>query len=255
MKKMNILFYNIGLIFTSVLVLSCNSNNTKIDIVQFTKYKKFNEYLMKGEGVVTTEDSLLNKYLFVHKSNNDSIVIYQPNLKIRHIYYNKGGIWINKNVYYDKDLGDTIVNYRYSNGEGIILTQEIYLSHYSKESTVTLETKNWKSSIVLPYKAELNKENFNDITNRIKNGENRKRVISSGDCYRCLKVIFNKYLLIYKPLEEISDSEIQYVKKPKSIIKFGHLLDAYKLNELTEYEVSEPVLQEFLILFPDMEYY
>ncbi len=221
----------------------------------YKKYKYFDFYKMTGVEEIPINFST-SDYVLVQNSEPNLVKIRKFNSSSDQTFEYKDSLWFNRVVYYNEELGDTIIETTYSSGDSIVIVQYYNKNQESKTSNLEINTTNLRIAIDLDDQNHIGKNKLINIMKLIEKHENdRIRNLASSLCYKCKKLFYNQYLLIYQPVKEMSVGVWQYIKKDRKEIRYGKLLLVYKLKNKSEFESEIFPIGEFTKMYPEMQFY
>ena len=220
----------------------------------YKKYVSFNYYRMEGVSEILNS-SKKSEYVLLKRANSKLIYIRNSDTNFDIIYEYKDSLWRNYREYQIEEAAVHVIERTYCTGDTLVIKQTFHKEQGNKSSTVEINTPTLKVDFEYNSQNELNKQIIRELVSKtVINYDNKIAELSSSGCYKCRKVFFQDYLLIYKPLNEIKKTEFQYIPESDKDMKIGVLFLVNKIRHNNEFDLIEFPFNKFLEQYPWMQY-
>lgn len=220
----------------------------------YKKYVSFNYYRMEGVSEILNS-SKISEFVLLKRVNSKLICIRNSDTNFDIIYEYKDSLWRNYLEYEIEEADVHVIERTYCTGDTLVIKQTFHKEQGNKTSTVEINTPTLKVDFEYNSQYELNKKIIRELVSRtVVNYDKKIAELSSSGCYKCRKVFFQDFLLIYKPVEEIERTEFQYISKSERDMKFGVLLLVFKVKRNDEFDIKEYPFNNFVAQYPWKQY-
>ncbi|MFN8318478.1 MAG: hypothetical protein U0V54_03545 [Saprospiraceae bacterium] len=208
---------------------------------------------MEGvEEIISGSDNIT--FVLLKRVNDNLIYLRNSENKVDKIYAYKDSLWRNYREYEIEDAGVHVIERTYSTGDSLFIRQSFHKEQSNKTSDIELNTPHLRIEFLYYSQNELSIQSVLNIITSLSHLKLNANITPSG-CFFCRKFFFKDYLLIYKPVDEISPASFQHIKKKKEEFKYGKLVEVSKVIFNDEFDLMEYPKKEFVKQYPWMEYY